>query len=79
MAAVQTLQIDQTALPAAGTWALDTTHTDVSFTARHLMVTKVRGRFPVSERHRHDRREPARVVGRGRHRRRRREQRRSRS
>ena len=46
MAAVQ---IPQTpALPAAGTWALDTTHTDVSFTARHLMVTKVRGRFAVS-------------------------------
>jgi polyisoprenoid-binding protein YceI len=36
------------ALPPAGTWALDTTHTDVSFTARHLMVTKVRGRFAVS-------------------------------
>ena len=35
-------------LPPAGTWALDTTHTDVSFTARHLMVTKVRGRFAVS-------------------------------
>jgi polyisoprenoid-binding protein YceI len=46
MAAVQ---IPQTpALPAAGTWALDTTHTDASFTARHLMVTKVRGRFAVS-------------------------------
>ena len=41
------------------------THTDVSFTARHLMVTKVRGRFPLVERHGHDRREPARVVGRG--------------
>ena len=37
----------QTAPPAGGTWALDTTHTDVSFTARHLMVTKVRGRFAV--------------------------------
>ena len=34
-------------LPAAGTWTLDTTHTDVSFTARHLMVTKVRGRLPL--------------------------------
>ena len=35
-------------VPAAGTWTLDPTHTDVSFTARHLMVTKVRGRFGVS-------------------------------
>ena len=46
MAAVQVPRTP--ALPAAGTWALDTTHTDVSFTARHLMVTKVRGRFAVS-------------------------------
>ena len=30
--------------PEAGTYALDTTHSYVSFTARHLMVTKVRGR-----------------------------------
>jgi polyisoprenoid-binding protein YceI len=35
-------------VPAPGTWTLDPTHTDVSFTARHLMVTKVRGRFPLS-------------------------------
>jgi len=35
-------------LPATGTWALDPGHTDVSFTARHLMVTKVRGRFPIT-------------------------------
>ena len=34
--------------PAPGTYALDTTHSYVSFTARHLMVTKVRGRFPVT-------------------------------
>src|ERR1700722_4285407 len=47
MAAVESTQTTQTALPQAGTWTLDTTHTDVSFTARHLMVTKVRGRFPV--------------------------------
>jgi polyisoprenoid-binding protein YceI len=46
MAAVQIPQTQ--ALPQAGTWAIDTTHTDVSFTARHLMVTKVRGRFGVS-------------------------------
>ena len=36
------------AVPAPGTWTLDPGHTDVSFTARHLMVTKVRGRFPLA-------------------------------
>jgi polyisoprenoid-binding protein YceI len=33
--------------PAPGEYALDATHSYVSFSARHLMVTKVRGRFPV--------------------------------
>ncbi|PZS26992.1 MAG: hypothetical protein DLM58_19570 [Pseudonocardiales bacterium] len=35
------------ALPqlARGTWALDTDHTSVGFTIRHLGVAKVRGRF----------------------------------
>jgi len=47
MAATQTQQT--TVVPAAGTYALDPTHSYVSFTARHLMVTKVRGRFPVTE------------------------------
>jgi len=28
-----------------GTWSLDPAHTDVSFTVRHMMVSKVRGRF----------------------------------
>lgn len=32
-------------LPTAGTWTIDPTHTEVAFVARHLMVTKVRGRF----------------------------------
>ena len=36
-------------VPAPATYALDPTHSYVSFTARHLMVTKVRGRFPVVE------------------------------
>lgn len=30
---------------AAGTYVLDTTHSTVGFTARHAMVTKVRGNF----------------------------------
>jgi polyisoprenoid-binding protein YceI len=29
----------------AGTWTIDTVHSDVSFTARHMMVSKVRGHF----------------------------------
>jgi polyisoprenoid-binding protein YceI len=34
--------------PAPGTYAIDTSHSSVSFSARHLMVSKVRGRFAVS-------------------------------
>ena len=37
--------IDGTVLPAPGTWEIDPGHVDVSFTGRHFMVTKVRGRF----------------------------------
>lgn len=29
----------------AGTWHIDSAHSDVSFSVRHLMVSKVRGRF----------------------------------
>src|SRR5688572_1443851 len=29
----------------AGTWDIDTSHSDVSFSVRHMMVSKVRGRF----------------------------------
>jgi polyisoprenoid-binding protein YceI len=29
----------------AGTWKIDPTHSEVSFTVRHMMVSKVRGRF----------------------------------
>ncbi len=29
----------------AGTWAIDPSHSEVSFTVRHMMVSKVRGRF----------------------------------
>src|SRR5215472_1439892 len=28
-----------------GTWTIDPTHSEVGFSARHLMVSKVRGRF----------------------------------
>ena len=30
---------------ASGTWEIDPTHSEVGFTARHMMVSKVRGRF----------------------------------
>src|SRR5438094_4976920 len=32
-----------------GTWTIDPTHSDVSFTVRHLMVSKVRGQFTQFE------------------------------
>ena len=32
-------------LPAAGTYALDASHSQVGFAVRHLMVSKIRGRF----------------------------------
>ena len=32
-------------VPAVGTWVLDPAHSELSFVARHLMVSKVRGRF----------------------------------
>lgn len=36
-----------TAIPGyvAGIWDIDATHSDVSFSVRHMMVSKVRGRF----------------------------------
>ncbi len=37
--------VDGAALPAVGTWEIDPGHADVAFTGRHLMFTKVRGRF----------------------------------
>src|SRR5215475_6771444 len=33
----------------AGNWAIDPVHSDVSFTVRHMMVSKVRGRFDTFE------------------------------
>jgi polyisoprenoid-binding protein YceI len=38
-----------TDVPAPGTYILDPSHTTVGFVARHLMVTKVRGRFEELE------------------------------
>jgi polyisoprenoid-binding protein YceI len=35
--------------PATGTYVIDPGHSGVSFTGRHLMISKVRGRFAVDE------------------------------
>jgi polyisoprenoid-binding protein YceI len=35
----------ETVSVAAGTWDIDPVHSEVSFAARHMMVSKVRGRF----------------------------------
>lgn len=40
-----TRTVDGVELPTAGTFALDPSHSAVTFSTRHLMVSKVRGRF----------------------------------
>jgi len=37
--------VDGLELPAPGTWEIDAVHSNVSFVVRHLMVSKVRGKF----------------------------------
>ena len=37
--------VDGIELPAAGAWRIDPGHADVGFVGRHLVFTKVRGRF----------------------------------
>ena len=66
------MSTDTVTLPKTGTYAIDPAHTEVGFIARHLIGTKVRGRFTdvsgtftVAETHRellaggHRRRRPA--------------------
>lgn len=43
--AALTREYEGTAVPQAGTYALDIAHSTVEFVAKHLMVSKVRGRF----------------------------------
>jgi polyisoprenoid-binding protein YceI len=47
MTATAPLSTTQTKVPGytAGRWAIDQVHSDISFTARHMMVSKVRGHF----------------------------------
>ena len=44
---MSTSAVTETTIPGyvAGTWTVDPVHSDVSFTIRHMMVSKVRGRF----------------------------------
>jgi polyisoprenoid-binding protein YceI len=37
---------DDRPIPVAGVYTIDPSHTSVEFVGRHLMITKVRGRFP---------------------------------
>jgi len=45
MATTSTRDHQGVQLPEAGTYALDKGHTTIEFVGRHLMITKVRGRF----------------------------------
>jgi polyisoprenoid-binding protein YceI len=45
----KTQDVQDSGIPTAGTWLIDQAHTNVGFVARHLMVTKVRGRFTEVE------------------------------
>jgi polyisoprenoid-binding protein YceI len=40
-----TRTIDGKELPAPGRWTIDPSHSEVQFIARHMMISKVRGRF----------------------------------
>ena len=40
-----TRDVEGHTVPASGSWSVDQAHSTVEFVARHLMVTKVRGRF----------------------------------
>jgi polyisoprenoid-binding protein YceI len=50
-AAVPTRDLDGLAIPLAGRYDIDASHTSVGFVARHLMVSKVRGRFGTFDGH----------------------------
>jgi polyisoprenoid-binding protein YceI len=43
-----TTETQSSLLPAPGTYAIDASHSSVTFSARHLMVSKVRGRLAVT-------------------------------
>ena len=60
-----TREFEGTAIPLPGTYTIDASHSRVGFVAKHLVVSKVRGRFERVRRLADLRREPARVHRRG--------------
>lgn len=44
-AAITPRVLDGVEIPAAGTWEIDPSHSNVGFIVRHLVVSKVRGQF----------------------------------
>lgn len=42
---LQTRDVGGLQIPEPGTYAVDATHSELTFTVRHMMVSKVRGRF----------------------------------
>jgi polyisoprenoid-binding protein YceI len=49
MATTFTREYQGVQVPEAGTYAIDKGHTTIEFVGRHLMITKVRGRFTAFE------------------------------
>ena len=45
MTTAQMRTIQSREVPAVGIWLIDPTHSTVQFIARHMMISKVRGRF----------------------------------
>jgi polyisoprenoid-binding protein YceI len=45
MAETATSTLSKTQIPEPGTWAIDTSHSQIAAVARHFMVSKVRGHF----------------------------------
>src|SRR6185436_8595456 len=41
----ETKVVEGREIPPAGTWLIDPSHSDIQFTARHMMISKARGRF----------------------------------
>ncbi len=49
MSTVAVREVQGVQVPQAGTYVIDASHSTVEFVARHLMITKVRGRFSEFE------------------------------
>ena len=47
MAATVFAPTQETALPTTQEWSIDSAHTQVGFSVKHLMITNVKGRFPT--------------------------------